>query len=107
MRLTLNTTEYCQIMMCSIYDHLVHKDDIIPILSNPEYKNIITIFRSRGMQTILQLYYMRLNPQIRIKYRFIRDAFRNNNRMKDVMIEIRKESVIVDAPSPLSSQGVP
>ncbi len=100
MRLTLTTTQFCQLMMCCLYDQLVHPDEIVPILINQDYNDIMTLFKQRGMRTILQQYYMRLDPQMRIRYRMIDDFIRDNNKRSDIMLDIRKEHV------PIEKKGV-
>lgn len=93
MRLTLTTTQFCQLVQCILYDQLVRPDEILPILGNQDYNDLMTLYKQRGMRTILQQYYMRLDPQMRIRYKMISDAFRDNNKMKDVMLDIRKETL--------------
>jgi hypothetical protein len=80
-------------MMCILYDQLLHPDNSLPIVQNQDYNDLMTIFKHRGMRTILQMYFMRLDPQMRMRYRLIREAFRNSNNMKDIIIEIRKDNL--------------
>lgn len=96
MRLTLTSTQFCQIMMCCLYDQLVHPDEIVPILNDQDYNDIMTLFKQRGLRTILQQYYMRLDPQMRIRYRMINDVFRDNNKRSIIMFDIRKEHLPVE-----------
>lgn len=91
MRLTLTSTQFCQIVMCAVYDQLTRPDEIVPILNNQDYNDLMTLFKQRGMRTILQQYYMRLDPQMRIRYRMMDDVFRDNKQKETVMLEIRKE----------------
>lgn len=93
MKLTLTSTQFCQIVMCMLYDQLVRPDEIVPILVNQDYNDLMTLFKQRGMRTILQQYYMRLDPQMRVRYRFIQDVFRDNAKANTAFIEIRKERV--------------
>lgn len=93
MKLTLSSTQFCQVVMCMLYDQLVRPDEIVPILNNQEYNDLMTIFKQRGMRTLLQQYYMRLDPQMRIRYRMIMDVLRDNNKRKTVFLEVRKEKV--------------
>jgi hypothetical protein len=51
----------------------------------------MTLFKNRGMRTILQQYYMRLDPQMRVRHRFIRNVYLDNAKTKNVFIEIRKD----------------
>lgn len=91
MRLTLTSKQFCQIMMCILYDQLVHPDETLPILIDQDYNDLMTLFKNRGMRTILQQYYMRLDPQMRVRHRFIRNVYLDNNKTKNVFIEIRKD----------------
>jgi hypothetical protein len=91
MRLTLTSKQFCQIMMCILYDQLVRPDETLPILIDQDYNDLMTLFKNRGMRTILQQYYMRLDPQMRVRHRFIRNVYLDNNKTKNVFIEIRKD----------------
>ncbi len=91
MKFTLTTTQFCQLTMCMLYDQLVRPDEIVPILSNQDYNDLMTLFKQRGMRTILQQYYMRLDPQMRIRYRMMMDTFRDNAKTSSVFMEIKKE----------------
>jgi len=96
MRLTLTTTQFCQLVMCMLYDSLVRPDEIVPILNNQDYNDLMTLLKQRGCRTIFQQYYMRLDPQMRIRYRMIDDVFRDNNKNMDIFLDIRKERVPVE-----------
>lgn len=78
-------------MMCILYDQLVRPDETLPILIDQDYNDLMTLFKNRGMRTILQQYYMRLDPQMRVRHRFIRNVYLDNNKTKNVFIEIRKD----------------
>lgn len=91
MKITLTTTQFCQIMMCALYDQLIRPDEIVPILKDQDYNDIMTLFKARGMRSILQQYYMRLDPQMRVRYRMIDDIFRDTNQKENVILDIRKE----------------
>ena len=93
MRLSLTTTQFCQLIQCCIYDQLVRPDEIIPILNNQDYNDLMTLYKQRGMRTILQQYYFRLDPQMRIRHRMIDDMLRNNGKKTDAMLDIRKEKI--------------
>ena len=91
MKFTLTSTQFCQLMICALYDFLVRPDEIVPILKDQDYNDLMTLFKQRSMRTILQQYYMQLDPKIRVKYRFMEDVFRDNNKTGNVFIEIVKE----------------
>lgn len=78
-------------MICLLYDQLMYPEETVPIQKNQDYNDLMSIVKNRGMRTIFQMYFMRLDPQMRIKYRFIRDVFKDNNKANNVFIEIKKE----------------
>lgn len=78
-------------MICFLYDQLLHPDETLSIELNQDYNDLMSILKNRGMRTIFQMYFMRLDPAMRIKYRFVRDVFKNNNKTLNAFIEIRKE----------------
>lgn len=96
MKLNLTSTEFCQICMCLLYEQLLKPDEIIAILNDQDYNDLMTIFKHRGMKTILQQYYLRLDPQMRVRYRMIKEVFKNNKKTKSVMIGIIKEDVKIE-----------
>ncbi len=95
MKLTINTVQYSQLMVCLFYDQLLHPDKSIPILEDQDYNDLLSIMKHRGVLTLFQLYYMRLDPQMRMRFRLIREAFRNNNNMKDLILEVKKDTISV------------
>ena len=102
MRLTLTSTQFCQIMMCILYDQLIKADETLPILINQDYNDLMTLFKNRGLRAILQQYYMRLDPQMRVRHRFIQNVYLDNAKTKNVFIEIRKD----EKPKGLETKGL-
>lgn len=105
MKLTLTATQFCQVVMCMLYDSLVHPDETAPILINQDYNDLMTLFKNRGMRTILQQYYMRLDPQMRMRYRFIEDVFKDSAKSGSAFIEIRREKVPAEKKGLVRSTG--
>jgi ABC-type dipeptide/oligopeptide/nickel transport system ATPase component len=93
MKINLTSTQFCQICMCLLYEQLLKPDEIIAILDDQDYNDLMTVFKHRGMKTILQQYYLRLDPQMRVRYRMIKEVFKNNKKTKSVMIGIIKEDI--------------
>ena len=91
MKLTLSSTQFSQLIMCMLYDFLLRPDEIVPILKNQDYNDLMTILKHRSLRTILQQYYMQLDPQMRIRYRMMQEVFRDNTKTQSVFIEIKKE----------------
>ena len=93
MKLTFTTTQYCQFVMCMLYDHLLNPDDIVPIIIDKDYNDLMTIMKHRSIKSILLQYYMQLDPQMRVKYRMIKNVFRDNMSTGSIYIEIKKEHI--------------
>lgn len=96
MKLTLTSREFCNFLAATLYDHLLHPDEIVPIIIDPAYNDLITVFKHRSMRTILQQYYMQMTPMNRIRYQLAKDVFRNSNKTGSVFIEIVKEHLPVE-----------
>lgn len=76
---TLNLTgsEFADVVVCFILDKLQHPTDVVEFDLNPKFNALAEVLGRRGMKAAFLQVYMSMDPQTRVKYRLIRDVFRD------------------------------
>jgi hypothetical protein len=89
-KITVNGGDFGNIVMLFLYDKLLHPDEIIEADINEKFNAFAEVLMRRGMKAPLLQCYSDMDPMLRVRYRQIRDVFIDNDRNKNVIIEIRK-----------------
>jgi hypothetical protein len=95
MKLTLSASEFADFCLFFLLDKLQHPEEVEPPEYAEKFNAIAEIMKRRGFRSALLWYYVKANPQMRVRYRMMRNVFRPHNPSKiGHWIEIRKD----DAP---------
>lgn len=92
MKLTLTASEFADICVFFFLDKLQHPDEVLPAEYAEKFNALAEVMKRRGFRSAFLWYYMKSNPQRRVRYRYIRNVFRPNSPSKAVhWIEIRPD----------------
>jgi hypothetical protein len=89
-KLTLNSSEWSDIVVCFLYDKMCYPDEVIPAEINLNFNDLAEILKRKALKGILQHYYINIDPQLRTRYRLIMQTMRpDSNNPSTSIIEIR------------------
>lgn len=90
-KITVTGAEFANIVTLFLYDKLQHPDDIVEADINETFNALAEVLMRRGLKAPLLQCYMDMDPQLRVKYRMIRNVFIDNDSTQTALIEIRKD----------------
>ncbi len=90
-KITVSGGDFANIVMLFLYDKLKNPDEIIEADINEIFNAFAEVLMRRGLKAPLLQCYIDMNPQLRVKYRLIRNVFIDNQSTSNVVIEIRKD----------------
>lgn len=90
MKITVSEGDFGNIVLLFLYDKLLHPEEIIEYDINERFNAVMEVLARRGLKGPLLQCYGRMNPQLRVRYRQIRNVFRDVPSTNSVIIEIRK-----------------
>ena len=75
MKLTLSSSDFCDLVVLFLYDMVTHKDKTVPVHLNQDWAEFLEVLTRKGMRSPLLQYYLSVQPQMRIRYNLLKDAF--------------------------------
>lgn len=90
-KITVKGGDFANVVVCFLYDKLQHPEQILEADVNEIFNALAEVLMRRGMKAPLFQCYMRMDPQLRVRYRMIRNVFIDNGSTKTALIEIRKD----------------
>jgi len=90
-KLNLTGAEFSDIVICFLLDKLQHPEEVIEFDVNENFNAFAEVLARRGMKAPLLQCYMAVDAQTRIKYRLIRNVFRDVPGTDTAFIEISKD----------------
>lgn len=95
MKLTLNATEFADLVACFLYSQVTNPDESVPVALSKEWAEFVQVMNRKGMRSILLQYYLGTNPQIRVRWNMIRKTFMDVSGSNPSYIEIRNQKMPV------------
>jgi len=92
MKLTLNSSEFCDLVVLFLYDQVTHKDKTVPSHLNPDWNEFLEVLTRKGMRSPLLQYYLGAEPRMRIRYNLLKDVFYPKSQGNGY-IEIRPQEI--------------
>lgn len=81
-KITVTGGDFANIVMLFLYDKLRNPDQIVEADINEIFNAFVEVLMRRGLKAPLLQCYIDMNPQLRVKYRLIRDVFIDNPKQK-------------------------
>lgn len=93
MKLTLNATEFADLVACFLYSQVTNPDESVPVALSKEWAEFVQVMNRKGMRSPLLQYYLGTNPQIRVRWNMIRKTFMDVPGSNPSYIEIRNQKM--------------
>lgn len=90
-KITVTGSEYADITACFLMDKLTNPDEVIEYDVNERFNALVEVLARRGMKAPLLQTWLDMDPQTRVKYRQIKQVFRDGAQGKVTYIEIHKD----------------
>jgi hypothetical protein len=95
MRLKLTSSQFADFVSTFFYDRLTN-ENVVPYQVNEEFDDLIEVLRRKGCRQVFLAYYLRMNPQIRVKYRMGRSTFELGKGRGSLLLEIVPDEIPVE-----------
>lgn len=90
-KLNITGAEFSDIVICFLLDKVQHPEEVIEFDVNENFNAFAEVLARRGMKAPLLQCYMNMDPQTRVKYRLIRNVFRDVPGTETAFMEISKD----------------
>lgn len=88
MKLKLNAQEFGDFVVAYLYDKMSNPEQVSPSEVAPEFSEFVEILQRKGTRSIFLAYWLKMDPQSRVRYRLARPVFNPRRPAQTVWIEL-------------------
>lgn len=95
-KINITSNEFSDIVVSFLFDKMLHPDEVSP--DNDNFNKLIENMRGKGLKSLFMNYYLKMDSNMRVKYKRIKDTFDDTN--KSSIINIKPEKAKGDIQEP-------